>query len=141
MENSGTAINKKTWRSFGAVLAGALTGIILSVGTDTIMRATGIFPAQSGLLSNSLFILAAAYRTLYGIAGAYIAARLAPFRPMAHAMVLGAAGVAVNIAGTAATWNKGAEFGPHWYPLSLVVLAMPTAWLGAKLREMQLPTN
>jgi hypothetical protein len=134
-------MNNQIWRSIGAVIAGALTGIILSIGTDAALRATGIFPAQGGLMSNALFALAAAYRTIYGVAGAYIAARLAPFRPMTHALVLGATGLAVNIAGTVATWNNGPDFGPHWYPLSLVVLAMPTAWFGAKLRELQTPSK
>jgi hypothetical protein len=46
-------------------------------------------------------------------------------------------GLAVSIAGAAATWNKGPAFGPHWYPLALIVLAMPQAWLGGKLRLMQ----
>jgi hypothetical protein len=129
-------MNTKIWQSVGAVIAGALVGIILSIGTDAALRAAGIFPAQGGLMSNPLFALAAAYRTVYGVASSYIAAKLAPFRPMAHALVLGATGLAVNILGTVLTWNKGPEFGPHWYPLSLVVLALPTAWFGAKLREL-----
>ena len=33
----------------------------------------------------------------------------------------------------AATWNKGPEFGPHWYPLALVATALPCAWLGGRL--------
>jgi hypothetical protein len=32
----------------------------------------------------------------------------------------------------------GPAFGPHWYPLALVALAMPQSWLGGKLRVMQL---
>jgi len=47
-------------------------------------------------------------------------------------------GLALSTLGAAATWNKGPAFGPHWYPLALVVLALPTAWLGGKLRVMQL---
>jgi hypothetical protein len=137
----GGVVNKNIPRSIGAVLAGALTGAILTIATDTAMRATGIFPAEGGLMSNPLFALATAYRTVYGIAGAYIAARLAPYRPMMHAMVLAATGLFVTILGTVVTWNKGPEFGPHWYPISLVILAVPTAWLGAKIREMQLPTS
>ena len=134
-------MNKNIWQSFRAVLAGALIGAVLSLATDAVMRAVGIFPALGQSMSNGLFVLATAYRTIYGVLGAYVAARLAPYRPMAHAMVLGAAGLAVTIAGTVATWNKGPEFGPHWYPLSLVVLALPPAWLGAKLREWQLRSH
>jgi hypothetical protein len=36
------------------------------------------------------------------------------------------------------TWNSGPEFGPKWYPLALVVVALPCAWLGGRLRQGQL---
>jgi hypothetical protein len=39
------------------------------------------------------------------------------------------------------TWNKGPTFGPHWYPLALIVLAMPQAWVGGKLCAMQSPVR
>ena len=32
-------------------------------------------------------------------------------------------------------------FGPHWYPVALIVTAIPCAWLGGKLRVMQLHTR
>ena len=83
-------------------------------------------------------LLATVYRTVYGVLGSYLTARLAPSRPMGHAMAGGAIGLAVSILGAAVTWNKGPAFGPHWYPLALVVLALPTAWVGGKLRVGQL---
>jgi len=46
---------------------------------------------------------------------------------------LGVVGVVVSSAGAVATWNGGPAFGPHWYPLALIALAMPCAWLGGKL--------
>jgi hypothetical protein len=55
---------------------------------------------------------------------------------MQHALLAGFIGLIVSTAGAAATWNSG--FGPHWYPLSLIVLALPPAWVGGKLRELQL---
>jgi hypothetical protein len=39
--------------------------------------------------------------------------------------------------GAIVTWNRGPEFGPHWYPLALVVTALPAAWLGAKFHLAQ----
>lgn len=83
-------------------------------------------------------MLATAYRTDYGVAGSYIAARLAPYRPRAHALVLGVVGVAVCIAGAVMTWDNGPEFGPHWYPLALVALGIPQSWAGGRLRELPL---
>lgn len=129
---------RRTGRSLVAWIAGAATGILLSIGTDMVMHSTGIFPPFGQPMSDSLFVLATAYRTAYGVLGSYIVARLAPYRPMWHAMVLGVVGVIVSAIGAAVTWNKGPEFGPHWYPLSLVVLALPQSWLGARLREIQL---
>jgi hypothetical protein len=60
---------------------------------------------------------------------------------MAHALVGGLVGLVVSIVGAAVTWNKGPAFGPHWYPLALVVLAIPQAWAGGRLRLMQLPAR
>ena len=86
-------------------------------------------------MSNALFVLATAYRTIYTVAGGYITARLAPNKPMGHVWTLGVIGLLAAIAGTVATWNKGPEFGPKWYPLALVALAIPSVWLGGKLAQ------
>lgn len=131
-------MNKSVLKSIGAVLAGVFASAIPAIGTDLVLHQTGIFPAVGQPMSDSLFALATAYRTLYSIAGAYITARLAPNRPMFHALVLGAIGLVVCVVGAAVTWTKGPSFGPHWYPLALVVLALPQCWLGGKLYVMQL---
>lgn len=86
-------------------------------------------------MSNALFVLATAYRTIYTVAGGYITARLAPNKPMGHVWTLGVIGLLAAIAGTVATWNKGPAFGPKWYPLALVVLAIPCVWLGGRLAQ------
>ena len=125
-------------RSFLAILTGIIFGIVLSIGTDILMHALGILPPLGQPASNSSLLLATIYRTVYGVISSYITARLAPNRPMMHALVLGLLGFVVSIAGAVVTWNKGPAFGPHWYPVTLVVLAIPTAWLGGKLREQQL---
>jgi surface polysaccharide O-acyltransferase-like enzyme len=97
------------------------------------MHGTGVFPPLGAPMSDALFLLATAYRIVYSVAGCYIAARFAPDRPMRHALALGVVGVVVSAAGAVATWNRGPAFGPHWYPLALIALAMPCAWLGGKL--------
>lgn len=135
---SKTHFPRRILRSIGAVLAGLLAVFVLSLGTDVVMHATGIYPPWLQPMSDSLFLLATAYRIVYGVLGSYIAARLAPDRPMQHALVLGVVGLALSIAGTVATWNAGPELGPKWYPLALVATALPCAWVGGKLREMQL---
>jgi len=124
-------------RSLLALLAGMLAGIILSIGTDVLLHVIGLFPPLGQPVSSPLLLLATAYRSVYGVIGSYIAARLAPSRPMMHALVLGMVGFVVSIIGAVVTWNKGPAFGPHWYPVALILLAIPTAWLGGKLRMTQ----
>ena len=120
-------------RTIGAVLAGFFATFILSVATDLVLHATDVFPPWGQPMPNALFVLATVYRTIYTVAGGYITARLAPDRPMGHALSLGVVGLFAAIAGTIATWDKGPEFGPKWYPLALVVTAIPCVWLGGKL--------
>ena len=121
------------WRSIGAIVAAIVFGIITSLGTDAL-----VFPPKGQPVPDGLFLLATAYRTLYGVAGSYLTARLAPKRPMLHCMILGTLGLVVCAAGAVTTWDKGPEFGPKWYPLSLVVLALPQSWAGGRIRELQL---
>ena len=128
---------RRRLRSAGAILSGFFVVVVLSLGTDLGLHAAGIFPALGQPMSDSLFLLATAYRTVYGIASSYITARLAPDRPMQHALVGGAVGLVVCTVGAAATWNRVPSLGPHWYPLALIALAMPTAWAGGRVREMQ----
>jgi len=130
---SETKPQRNILRSVGAVVAGLLVVIIITTATDALLHATGIFPPWGQPMSDSLFLLAFAYRIVYGIVGGYITARLAPDKPVKHAVVLGAIGFVLSLAGAAATWNRGPEFGPKWYPLALIVIAIPTAWLGGKL--------
>jgi uncharacterized membrane protein YccC len=126
-------------RSIGAVLAGIAVGVILSLGTDSALRAAGIFSplGHQPPMSDSLFLLASAYRIVYGVVGSYIIARLAPNRPMRHALIGGALGLIVSIVGAVATWNHEPPLGPHWYSLALAVTALPCAWLGGKLGLIQ----
>jgi len=111
--------------------------VIVTLATDTALRALKIFPPLGQPMSNPLFLLATIYRCVYAILGSYITARLAPNRPMGHALVGGMIGLVLSIVGAVATWNRP-ELGPHWYPLALVVTAIPCAWIGGRIREMQL---
>jgi hypothetical protein len=130
---------RRIGRSIGALLAGLVAVVVLSLGTDLALHAAGIFPALGERMSDALLVLATAYRTVYAVAGGYITARMAPNRPMQHALAGGLIGVALGTLGAVMTWNRA--LGPHWYPLALIVTALPTAWLGGKLRLMQLPSN
>jgi hypothetical protein len=117
---------------------GLLVGVILSLGTDQILHVLKIYPPWGQTMSDGLFMLATGYRIVYTILGSYIAARLAPDRPMWHAMVLGVVGLVVSIAGAVATWNIEPSVGPHWYALLVAAISIPCAWIGGMIRERQL---
>ncbi|MDQ3949140.1 MAG: hypothetical protein M3282_02240 [Gemmatimonadota bacterium] len=129
---------RRLWRSAAAIVAGLLAIVVLSTATDVVLHATGVFPPAGQPMSDALFLLATAYRIVYGVAGCYLAARLAPDRPMQHALTLGIVGLVVSTAGAVATWNRGPTFGPKWYPLAVIAIALPCAWAGGRLRVMQL---
>ena len=124
-------------RSVWAIVAGFLAVVVLSIGTDVLLHKLGIFPPLGQRMADRLFVWATIYRTIYGIIGSYTTARLAPYRPMWHAMLGAVFGMIIGSAGAVATWNK--DLGPHWYPIALVVTGIPCAWIGGKIREMQLP--
>lgn len=124
---------RRTGRTVGALVAGLVVGLVLTLGTDAILHVTKVFPPYGQPAANGPLALATFYRFIYGAIGSYVAARLAPNRPMWHAMLLGVLGLVVSVIGAVLTWNREAEFGPHWYPVALVILALPAAWIGGRL--------
>ena len=124
-----------TKKSIGAVIAGVVTIIVGTTVVDIALHAAGVFPPMDQPLTDSLALVASSYRLVISIAGAYLTARLAPNRPLYHALLLGWVGVVLGLMGAIATWNLG--LGPRWYPVSLVILAIPQCWLGGKLYEMR----
>jgi len=132
---------RRLLRSICAVFAGFVVVVVLSLGTDLVLHATGVFPPWGDPMSDALFLLATAYRTVYAVLGSYVTARLAPHRPMKHALAGGVVGLVLSTVGAVTTWERGPEFGPHWYPLALVATAMPCAWAGGRLRTLQLPDD
>ncbi len=130
---AGEAIrSQKIGRSVLALLAGFLVNVVLSLATDFALQAVGILPAIGhGQMNDSQSALAAAYRTLFSVISSYFVARLAPYRPLEHALVGAAIGMMLATVGAMATWNKA--LGPHWYPLFLIALALPSGWAGARL--------
>lgn len=125
---------RRLWRSVGAVLLGFVVVVITHTVTDVVMHATGVFPGWGKPMSDALFLLAAAYRSVFSILGSYITARFAPHRPMMHAVILGAVGVVMGTLGAVATWNSG--LGPHWYAVALVALALPSGWAGGWIHKL-----
>ena len=113
--------------------AGFVFIALASHGVDALLREMGVYPGSGKSMSDGFFAGATVYRTLFGVLGCYLAARLAPNRPRRHALILGLIGTLLATLGAIATWNQGAEFGPHWYPISLVLTALPAAFVAGRL--------
>jgi predicted small integral membrane protein len=122
-------------KSAWAVVAGVLVIIVVTTLVDILLHVTGVYPPMGQPMDDALALLASSYRIVIGVGGAWLTARLAPNKAMKHAMVLGYVGVVLALVGVVTTWNLG--LGPRWYPISLVVLAVPQCWAGGKIYEMQ----
>jgi len=119
------------WKSVWAVVAGVLVIIVVTTVVDILLHMVGVFPPMNEPIDSPLALLATAYRIVISVAGAWLTARLAPGRPMKHALILGVVGVVLGLVGVVATWNLA--LGPRWYPIALVVLAIPQCWAGGWL--------
>jgi hypothetical protein len=123
---------RRLGRSIGAVAAGFVAVVILSLGTDQVLHTLGIYPPWGQVMrAQGLFLLALGYRTIFSIFGSYLAAALAPRNPMKHALALGWFGLVPSMGGVVAAMTK--DLGPVWYPIAILVLALPCAWVGGAL--------
>jgi hypothetical protein len=126
---------RNLWRSTGAVVLGFLAVVVLSLGTDEVLHLLRVYPPWGQpMFEPRLNLLALSYRIAYSVLGSYIAARLAPRNPMRHALVLGIIGLILSLPG-AIFITTHTDLGPAWYPISLVVTAVPCAWLGGILYQ------
>ncbi len=121
------------WRSIGAVVAGFLVNAIPATIIDVILHATKFYAPMGQPMDDPQSAVATSYRIVLGVLGSYVAARLAPQKPMAHALALGTFGLVLCTAAAVGTWNM--NLGPHWYSIALAVVTLPCAWLGGRLAE------
>jgi len=120
-------------RSTAAVLLGLFAVVALSLGTDQVLHTLGVYPPWSQpMYDPGLNFLALAYRCVYAVVGSYIAARFAPRTSMRHAVALGIVGLVLSVAGAIVTITM-VDVGPNWYPVALVLTALPCASLGGVL--------
>ena len=123
-------------RSIAAIMLGFVFIGALAFGADAVLRAVmpSAFSPSGRVDSVPVLLLMQAYVIAFAVTGCYLAARLAPNRPLRHALILGLLGLAFNVAGTVQMWHTA----PAWYHILALSLVMPAAWLGGRLREMQL---
>ena len=121
---------RNLWRSTGTVLLGLVSVFVLSLGTDQVLHVLKVYPPWGEpMYDTGLLLLALGYRIVYAVAGSYIAARFAPRNPMRHAMALGCVGLVLSALGAIGAIVAG-NLGPNWYPIALVITALPCAWAG-----------
>jgi surface polysaccharide O-acyltransferase-like enzyme len=126
--------SRQRLRSAAALFLGFIVVFILSLGTDQLLHMLEVYPPWGQPMNDTGDnLLALAYRIVYAVIGSYIAARLAPHSPMRHALALGIIGLVLSIIGAVAAINM--NLGPSWYPIALVLTALPCAWLGGVLHR------
>jgi hypothetical protein len=143
MTNPATATGtqpKRRLRSTVAVLVGFIAVFVLSVATDEVLHLLRVYPPwNQPMYGTGLVLLALSYRLVYTVVGGYITARLAPQNPTRHALILGAVGTLVATVLAIATIPL--HLGPNWYPIALVVTALPCTWLGGALYSGRHPNR
>ena len=129
---------RRSSRSMTAVLLGFFAVVVLSLGTDQVLHTLDVYPPWGQpMYDPGLNLLALAYRCVYAVVGSYIAARFAPHTPMRHALALGVVGLVLSAAGAIVAITM-VDVGPSWYPMALVLTALPCAWLGGVLHSCPL---
>jgi hypothetical protein len=123
-------------RSILAVVAGYLFIPIVSFALGfTVIAAFPDAYTPTGYTDNTtVLLLTMVYVAITAIAGCYLTARLAPRDPMKHALILGLLGVITQ----AAMWAFGPQQAPTWFYIASLLLVMPYAWIGGRIREKQL---
>jgi len=125
---------KRILQSVLALAGGFAVVFVLSIATDMILEALGVFPpvSQPQAATPGTLLLALIYRSVYSVFGFFLTALWAPRCPLKHAVILGVAGTFVAALGAVANWNLGNQ----WYPVLLAVVTLPCAWLGAQLQTL-----
>ncbi|MFL6467262.1 MAG: hypothetical protein ACJ72Z_04820 [Pyrinomonadaceae bacterium] len=119
-------------KSILAVLAGLIFIFISHSLTDFILESLGVFPPPNeGLHVSWMLLVALGYRIILSITGCFITAKLAPSNPMKHALVLGFIGVFLSTVGAVVAIPM--NLSPIWYPIALILVSLPCAWIGGML--------
>ena len=118
-------------RSAGALLVGLVVVVVLSLLADQVARMLGLLPPDDQPAEGRALILPFLYRSVIVVLSAYLVARFAPYSPMGHALVSGVLGLALSVLGAVAQWDLGS----HWYPIAIVITAVPYSWLGGLIHR------
>jgi hypothetical protein len=120
-------------RSILAIVVGFVVTAALSLGTDQVLHVLKVYPPWGQpMYEPGLNALALAYRVVFTVFGCWLTARLAPRRPLLHALILGAIGFVLSTVGAIVSVTQY-DLSPAWYPIALAATALPCAWAGGQL--------
>lgn len=119
-----------TIKSIGAILAGFVLTVILSLGTDFALNAVGFLKMENFKENSTIVVLVVIiYRFIFNVVGCYLTAKLAPSNPLKHCLIIGIIGTVLSLAASIAMWNEAVPF----YNISVILMSIPSAYVGAKL--------
>ncbi len=124
-------------RSIVAIVIGFVLIGALAVGADAAFHVLrpGYFTADGGTTTPVALLIMLAYVFVFATLGCYITGRLAPNRPLRHAMILGVLGLVFNVVGTIRLWHTA----PAWYHVAALLMVLPAAYLGGFIAERRSP--
>ena len=123
------------FKSIRAVAIGFLFIGGLSFAADAVVRKF-VPNAFIGGRTDSIpvLILTIVYVAMFSIVGSFTTAHLAPREPMKHAVFLGVLGLIFSAIGAVLVWGNA----PVWYHVVSLALVIPYAWIGGRLREIEI---
>lgn len=118
-------------RSIAAVVAGFLFTFIGITAVTTVVheKLPAKFPVAAMVTAPDALLIDLAVVAVFAIAGCALCARLAPKKPLQHALLLGAIAFTLGIPNTMANWGSA----PPWYNVLNLLLVLPFAWAGGVL--------
>ena len=125
-------MKKNIFKSIGVIVLAFVANALLSMLTDFLLESIGVLPnPEKGLFETGAIILVLCYRGIYTVLAGVIIAKLAPRKPMLHAMILGAIGVVITL--LAISSPAFAEKSRLWFGYTLIAITVPCLWLGVKV--------
>ena len=124
---------KATLRSLGAILAGYLVIVLLTLLFFSLLD----LALPPGQISNPWILFTLAFSVIAAVLGGWVTARLAKRHPRLHGFLLGAFLILMGLLSMSAA--QGNE--PFWYQASLLALALPAAWAGSALYRPRTTTR
>ncbi len=121
-------------KSIGVILLAFVVNALLSVLTDYLLERIGVLPnPEKGLFATWAILLCLFYRAFYGLLAGFIISKLAPNKPILHALILGVIGTAITL--LAVSSPEFAEKSELWFGYTLAAITFPCLWLGVRIQQ------